>query len=77
MEILYRISNRDSHLYAFMYPKDMSNFRLSGICLENQVPSLPLTWHLIGGFHKRKLIFQVLSHRCYVSGREGTQRIYI
>ena len=34
------------------------------------LPSLPLTWHLTKA-QKRKMILRVLSHRCYVSGREG------
>ena len=41
-----------------------------------QVPSLPLTWHLTGGPYKRKIIFQVPFHRCYVSGREGKPQIW-
>ncbi|CAJ1331674.1 unnamed protein product, partial [Effrenium voratum] len=35
--------------------------------------SLQLTWHLTEGPLKRKSIFQVPSHKCYVSGRKGTQ----
>ena len=38
------------------------------------LPSLPLTWHLTGGPLKRKMIFQVPSSSCYVSGREGNRK---
>ena len=38
------------------------------------IPFLPLTWHLTGNPYKRNMIFQVPSHWCHVSGREG---IYI
>ena len=40
---------------------------------KSGVPSLPLTWHLTGGPSKRKLIFQVPSLRCHVSGRKGNR----
>ena len=39
-------------------------------CFE-QLPSLPLTWHLTRGPSKRKLIFQVTSYRCHVGGSKG------
>ena len=41
--------------------------------LSRRLPSL-LTWHLTGGPLMRKLIFQVPFHKCYVSGRKGSQR---
>ena len=34
--------------------------------------SLPLTWHLTEGPLKRKFIFQIPSHRCYVCWRKVT-----
>ena len=51
--------------------------KLAGFCFfffnthQNGVPSLPLTWHLKEGPSKKSLIFQVPSHRCHVSWREG------
>ena len=36
----------------------------------HRIPSL-LAWHLTGSPYKRKMILEVPSHRCYVSGREG------
>ena len=38
---------------------------------QTLLPSLPLTWHLTRGPCNSKMICQVPSHRCYVSGREG------
>ena len=43
--------------------------RAGPVC--NYLPSFRQTWHLTRGPSKRKLIFQVPSHRCHVSGRKG------
>ena len=44
---------------------------------NQELPSLPLTWHLKGDPSKRSLIFQVPSHRCHVSWLEGKSSAFV